>query len=614
MLEYSQCANQIGSILSRARQHISEDALIERIDGATVRLQNDRLKILIVGEFSRGKSTFINTLLGLPLLPSKVNPTTATINIIRNGEKSSINIHINDGSTETHLLPDEGIAKFLDTIVTTSNDESAKISQVEIIWPGGIHGWNALIVDTPGVNDLDDLREDLTYSYLSQADACIVLLDSQQPLTASELRFVNDKVMGNDVSRLFFVINRMDEIPKPNSDPDEATSQRLMTYVSKRLIENVKGVNDPILHAVASKPVLRQRFKDTPSSWTVPFEEMESNLFKFINANATHNRVPDHLSRALNILGDSQHIYESQLKMLDQSKRQISKEMDSIKLKQKSVSIKMDHVQTLLLSKRRDLTKSLNSSIGTSLDTLRTQFIEEIQTCDTEDEVLALKSSMNRQLRGILEEVEFTVKVYRDDIESLINEHFKEEFVKPIKINRSLISNSLASNSELISYDKPFEQPEDSASGIKEFGINFGIGGVAGFLGATLLGPIGVALAMFGAGTASNLFSNFRENERREEARQKAIHEMKAQIESVLQSCAHSSETIAEREINQIELQVKEIIGQQQQQLSSLLNVDLDQVKSKTDELAKRKQDLNVRIESIIQLRDELEALQGAMG
>jgi len=613
MLEYSQCANQIGSILSRARQHISEDALIKRIDGAAVRLQNDRLKILIVGEFSRGKSTFINTLLGLPLLPSKVNPTTATINIIRNGEKPSIKIHINDGSTETHSLPDEGIAKFLDTIVTTSNDESAKISQVEIIWPGGIHGWNALIVDTPGVNDLDDLREDLTYSYLSQADACIVLLDSQQPLTASELRFVNDKVMGNDVSRLFFVINRMDEIPKPNSDPDEATSQRLMTYVSRRLIENVKGVNDPILHAVASKPVLRQRFKDTPSSWTVPFEEMESNLFKFINTNATQNRVPDHLSRALNILGDSQHIYESQLKMLDQSKRQISKEMDSIKLKQKSISIKMDHVQTLLLGKRRDLTKSLNSSIGSSLDTLRSQFTEEIQTCDTEDEVLALKSSMNRQLRGILEEVEFTVKVYRDDIESLIIEHFKEEFVNPIKINRSLTSNSLASNSELISYEKPVEQTEDSGSGIKEFGINFGIGGVAGFLGATLLGPIGVALAMFGAGTASNLFSSFRENERREEAKQRAISEMKVQIESVLQSCAHSSETIAEREINQIELQVREIIGQQQQQLTSLLNVDLEQVKSKTEELAQMKQDLSVRIESIMQLKNELEALQGAM-
>jgi GTP-binding protein EngB required for normal cell division len=44
--------------------------------------------IVFLGEFNRGKSTLVNALIGLPLLPMDVTPTTATINIVRSGIRS----------------------------------------------------------------------------------------------------------------------------------------------------------------------------------------------------------------------------------------------------------------------------------------------------------------------------------------------------------------------------------------------------------------------------------------------------------------------------------------------------------------------------------------------
>ena len=47
------------------------------------KLSSDAFDVLIVGEFSSGKTTLINGILGKAMLPTHISPTTAVINIIR---------------------------------------------------------------------------------------------------------------------------------------------------------------------------------------------------------------------------------------------------------------------------------------------------------------------------------------------------------------------------------------------------------------------------------------------------------------------------------------------------------------------------------------------------
>jgi predicted GTPase len=55
------------------RDVVAENAsLIARFDSLRERLRHSQLQLAVLGQFKRGKSTFINALLGAPLLPIAV--------------------------------------------------------------------------------------------------------------------------------------------------------------------------------------------------------------------------------------------------------------------------------------------------------------------------------------------------------------------------------------------------------------------------------------------------------------------------------------------------------------------------------------------------------------
>jgi len=53
--------------------------------GQSIRQLDELFLLVVVGEFNSGKSAFINALLGKPVLPEGVTPTTTQINILRYG-------------------------------------------------------------------------------------------------------------------------------------------------------------------------------------------------------------------------------------------------------------------------------------------------------------------------------------------------------------------------------------------------------------------------------------------------------------------------------------------------------------------------------------------------
>ena len=85
------------------------------------------MKVAIVGRRNVGKSTFVNALLGEPVAPMGVLPTTSTINVFRRGPTGGARVHYRDGRIST-LAPDEG-QKFLHALDDT---EASRIRHVEI--------------------------------------------------------------------------------------------------------------------------------------------------------------------------------------------------------------------------------------------------------------------------------------------------------------------------------------------------------------------------------------------------------------------------------------------------------------------------------------------------
>ena len=147
--------------LADIAKSIGMESLASEIKNSRLpKLDNEQFHLVVLGEFNHGKSTFVNALLGHDILPTGITPTTAALNHIVYGEKPSARAVKFDGSIED--VPFEALADW----VTVSGKSAEPFHHVEIKYPCELLKDNVTLVDTPGVNDLNEQRADITYCLL----------------------------------------------------------------------------------------------------------------------------------------------------------------------------------------------------------------------------------------------------------------------------------------------------------------------------------------------------------------------------------------------------------------------------------------------------------------
>jgi len=206
------------------------------------KLEQERFSLVVLGEFNRGKSTLINALVGERILPAGATPTTAALAELRQGPAFSATAVFENA--ERLVLNRQELETYLTGRVEPP--PLVRVDRVEITLSAAILQNNLTIVDTPGVNDLSQQRADVTYGYLPRADAIVFLLDGTQVLSASERRFLQERVLKAARERLIFVITKCDLL-------DEAERLEVTSFAKQELL-NV--VPDPMLIEVSSKRAL----------------------------------------------------------------------------------------------------------------------------------------------------------------------------------------------------------------------------------------------------------------------------------------------------------------------------------------------------------------------
>ncbi|HTM22001.1 MAG TPA: dynamin family protein, partial [Kofleriaceae bacterium] len=184
------------------------------------KLENERFHVVVLGEFNHGKSTFVNALLGAAVLPAGITPTTAALNHVIHADAPRARAVLKDGTT-IDLHP-EALADW----VTVAGTRWQEVAYVELGYPAEILREKVVLVDTPGVNDLNEQRADITYGYVPRADAVIFLLDAGQALKDSEREFLSSHVLEGSRDRLIFILGKMDLL----SDSEKSA---VMDYVRR---------------------------------------------------------------------------------------------------------------------------------------------------------------------------------------------------------------------------------------------------------------------------------------------------------------------------------------------------------------------------------------------
>ena len=155
-------------------------------------LKNAPTAILVCGEFKRGKSTFINALIGRNVCPTDTDICTSVVSIIKYGAKEkATRIYGDFSNLKQEVVPFDDIEQY--TVGTA--EEIGNTICMELEMPLDELKKGLVIIDTPGVGGLDPRHATLTNYFLPQADVTLFMTDVNEPLTTTELDFYKNKVL-----------------------------------------------------------------------------------------------------------------------------------------------------------------------------------------------------------------------------------------------------------------------------------------------------------------------------------------------------------------------------------------------------------------------------------
>ena len=219
-----------------------DDKIHENLREISEKLVGNHFHLVVLGQFKRGKSTFINSLLGEKVLPTAVVPLTSIVTLIKHGERETIEVHFTNGQKKTISR-----SELPDYVTERGNPENEKmVKHVEVSYPSDYLKDGVYIIDTPGVGSTFENNTEMTYNYLPRVDAALFLLAVDPPMSQSEITFLKD--VKQYVEKIFFIQNKIDYMC-------EEECQESMLF-SKQVIEEALGSNNIRIHPLSAKLAL----------------------------------------------------------------------------------------------------------------------------------------------------------------------------------------------------------------------------------------------------------------------------------------------------------------------------------------------------------------------
>ena len=184
--------------------------------------QKEKAEIVLVGEFSNGKSTLLNALIGKDMLPTGIGATTSKITYLQKGEANKILC-----STGETYFKDKDAKSIIYNSFSTCQENEISIHFKNFVFN------DFKIVDTPGINDTDKDREFITYEYAPKADAMVFVLDASRGFTRFEKEFF-EGLSDTSKDKIFIVFNKIDAY-------DNFSKEDMLRLLSQGKIEGLKG-------------------------------------------------------------------------------------------------------------------------------------------------------------------------------------------------------------------------------------------------------------------------------------------------------------------------------------------------------------------------------------
>ena len=394
------------------------------LDQVEARLHRESFRILVIGEFKRGKSTFINALIGEEVLPAFPTPCTAIINELKWGETASATLHFKDlvptplpstldADAKKHIdrfsdgvvAPMQVEANELEKFVVIPSTGTAKVATTpfdyaEIFWPLDLLKDGVEIIDSPGLNEHGS-RSKITMDYLGKVDAVLFVLSVHALASETELAVIDNSIAASGYNEMFFICNRFDELRRASD------REKVMSHAYEQLASRSVFGKEGVFFISAIDAVIGREENDEASlerSGIVPLEKAISRFLLDERGRIKLRQPIRQLNTAVrSALNES---IPSQRSMLECDMADFQKRYDAAQPQLKKATKNRDHVVRQLEKVADRMWSMVNDAAQLHLRSL----VEEIpfwaEQIDLDSKINALKLwSIEAQIESVKAEL-----------------------------------------------------------------------------------------------------------------------------------------------------------------------------------------------------------------
>lgn len=205
--------NQQTSITTKA--DLGDKTVLTQLNDASRQLNDDMLRVLVMGKFSGGKSTLLNALMGQALLPADPRPTTAVIGEIMYADQPEAVLYPKSGysrGTEPFNVKVEELKNYIVINHSMPKGDEVKdenpFNKVVIKYPLSICKHGIMFIDSPGLDD-PTCHDAITKDYLPSADAIVYCMNSSQAFSAADKAEI-ERLVALGYKSIIFVLTYFD--------------------------------------------------------------------------------------------------------------------------------------------------------------------------------------------------------------------------------------------------------------------------------------------------------------------------------------------------------------------------------------------------------------------
>lgn len=385
--------------------------------------------IVLVGEFSAGKSTFLNALMGMRILPSFTSETTATVNFLRhsteapNGEAGIV--YYNDGHQE--VLKELTLDSVANVVSTKSNmgkeGVALSVDHVDLFLESEYLADGIMLVDSPGLNGIAANHLEITRRQIEKSHAAIFMFSADHPGSKSDFEHLEE--LRSKSKNIFFVLNKINVInPSENVTVESVINDLKDSYHKKFPEEN----EIPEIWPVAANAALAARDKNYQyqNDEVVTTEARRSELEEISRMKAFEKRLMEYLTtgertrdQLLEPVNKSIESLKRLMDTLDDEKQVLSnKEIAEDFLKEKEAVEKQQkelerNKKSILEPIRGEIFASISrmkNAIGSNIERIQENIIDEIKLLDDPEELRNfaddLEDSLDRKYRHLIRNIQ----------------------------------------------------------------------------------------------------------------------------------------------------------------------------------------------------------------